>query len=404
MDKLEEFSKKFYSLKKILNNSDIHQLCSQPFKSIILEIKGKSKEFSSSSKLPKSINNNNNNDTNIMHKANNKKDEFYKNLLTSLESSKKKQKPINLTKTPKNDNKSHSPSINDMNDSPKILEDNNHVGNNLKNDFNNFNNNTIPLNEDEEENNQSSNNLHKSNKSLSKIKSNENISFYIIDKTDKKLNILDKIKEYLNKYDVLLSSLREKASSIKEIDNFYYKNKESFLIKYIMDNNIINMDTIKKLIHLFFNVLSKIFSTFTKETDYNINLCFNDISNIINLILDLIKIIKNFIKNNGDNVDITFLKEMKIIGNYCLYVMVIKKYNYEYMIEIENKKDNDKKNMFFMEYMKYLKIVKKIKNIFKDNSLFMKHFLVQPNMINFIDLLEMNRKIINFQLNVNYKK
>ena len=84
--------------------------------------------------------------------------------------------------------------------------------------------------------------------------------------------------------------------------------------------------------------------------------------------------------------------------------MVIKKYNYEYMIEIENKKDNDKKNMFFMEYMKYLKIVKKIKNIFKDNSLFMKHFLVQPNMINFIDLLEMNRKIINFQLNVNYKK
>ena len=404
MDKLEEFSKKFYSLKKILNNSDIHQLCSQPFKSIILEIKGKSKEFSSSSKLPKSINNNNNNDTNIMHKANNNKDEFYKNLLTSLESSKKKQKPINLTKTPKNDNKSHSPSINDMNDSPKILEDNNHINNNLKNDFNNFNNNTIPLNEDEEENNQSSNNLHKSNKSLSKIKSNENISFYIIDKTDKKLNILDKIKEYLNKYDVLLSSLREKASSIKEIDNFYYKNKESFLIKYIMDNNIINMDTIKKLIYLFFNVWSKIFNTFTKETDYNINLCFNDISNIINLILDLIKIIKNFIKNNGDNVDITFLKEMKIIGNYCLYVMVIKKYNYEYMIEIENKKDNDKKNMFFMEYMKYLKIVKKIKNIFKDNSLFMKHFLVQPNMINFIDLLEMNRKIINFQLNVNYKK
>ena len=238
MDKLEEFSKKFYSLKKILNNSDIHQLCSQPFKSIILEIKGKSKEFSSSSKLPKSINNNNNNDTNIMHKANNNKDEFYKNLLTSLESSKKKQKPINLTKTPKNDNKSHSPSINDMNDSPKILEDNNHINNNLKDDFNNFNNNTIPLNEDEEENNQSSNNLHKSNKSLSKIKSNENISFYIIDKTDKKLNILDKIKEYLNKYDVLLSSLREKASSIKEIDNFYYKNKESFLIKYIMDNKI----------------------------------------------------------------------------------------------------------------------------------------------------------------------
>ena len=94
---------------------------------------------------------------------------------------------------------------------------------------------------------------------------------------------------------------------------------------------------------------------------------------------------------------------MKNIGNYCLYVMIIKKYNYENMIEIESKKENDKKIQFFKDYLKYFKIVNKIKPIFKDNSLFMKHFMVQPSMISFIDILEMNRKIINFQLNVNFK-
>jgi len=45
--------------------------------------------------------------------------------------------------------------------------------------------------------------------------------------------------------------------------------------------------------------------------------------------------------------------------------------------------------------MKYFKIVNKIKNNFKDNNLFMKHFIVQPSMISFIDLLEINRKIIS---------
>ena len=121
------------------------------------------------------------------------------------------------------------------------------------------------------------------------------------------------------------------------------------------------------------------------------------------MILNFIKLIKTFIKNNGDNVDVTFLKEMKNIGNYCLYVLIIKKYNYEYMSEIENKKENEKKVDFFRHYMKYFKIINKIKPNFKENNLFMKHFMVQPSMISSIDLLEMNRKIINFQLNVNYK-
>ena len=190
---------------------------------------------------------------------------------------------------------------------------------------------------------------------------------------------------------------------MKLVDDFYYKSKDSLLIKYIIDSNIINMETIKKLIHLCFNVLSKVFSTLIKETENKINSLYKDITDIITMILNFIQVIKTFIKNNGDNVDVSFLKEMKNIGNYCLYVMKIKKYNYEYMNEIESKKENEKKIEFFKDYMKYFKIVNKIKPFFKDNNLFMKHFMVQPSMISFIDLLEMNRKIINFQLNVNYK-
>ena len=396
MNKLEENCQKFISLKKLLNESDIHQLCSQPFKTITSEINKKSKDSSPPSKTPNNINNSNT-DTHNINKSNNK-DDYYKNLLISLESSKK-----NIKNTKKN-NKSSSPSINSMNDSPKILEEESGNNNNKKEEFHNINSKTIALNEDEEENNESLNYGNKSNKSISKMKSNQNISFYIIDKTDKKLNIIEKIKEYFNKYNKLLSALSEQNSHLKEVDNFYYKAKESLLIRHIMDNNIINMETIKKITHLFFNVLSKIFSTFTKETEHNINLCINDINAIINLILEFMKIIIKFINNNGDNVDATFLKEMKIIGKYCFYVILIKKYNYDYMAEIANKNDNDKKNDFFKEYMKYLKIINKIKNIFKENNLFMKHFLVQPNMLNFIDLFEMNRKIINFQLNVNFKK
>ena len=190
---------------------------------------------------------------------------------------------------------------------------------------------------------------------------------------------------------------------MKLVDNFFYKSKESLLVKYIVDNNIINIDTIKKIIHLCFNVLSKVFSTLIKEPENKINSYFNDIADIINMQLNFIKLIKAFIKNNGDNVDVSFLKEMKNIANYCLYVIIVKKYNYEYMDEIENKKENEKKFEFFRDYMKYFKIINKIKPIFKDNNLFMKHFMVQPSMISFMDLFEMNRKIINFQLNVNFK-
>ena len=44
-----------------------------------------------------------------------------------------------------------------------------------------------------------------------------------------------------------------------------------------------------------------------------------------------------------------------------------------------------------------------MKNIFKDNDLFKKHLMILTNMIRFIDIFEMNRNIINYQLNLNFK-
>ena len=141
----------------------------------------------------------------------------------------------------------------------------------------------------------------------------------------------------------------------------------------------------------------------TKETENTCILCLNNIFDIINLVIDYIKTIKKFIKNNNNNIDILFLKDIKIIGNYCIYVLYIKKYNYEYMLEVQNKKENDKIKTFFNNYLKYFKTVNKIKIILKDNNMFIKHFAIQPTMISYVDLFEMNRKIINYQLNVNYK-
>ena len=407
MNKLEEICQKFSSLKNLLNKSEIDQLCHHSFKSISKEIKRYSKDDTSSMNLE--LNTKNNPINTHLNKSNSKNDDYFKNLLISLESSKKEPKNNNNDKHIKNNNespkieKSRSPSINNGDDSPKILKEKENLETFEKEEYNEIKEKTIPLKEDEEEYIETSSYKNKVNKAWNKTKSNKNISFYIIDKTDKNLNINVKIKEFLNNYDDKISSLSKTITQMKPVDDFYYKSKESLLIKYIVDSNIINMDTIKKIIHLCFNVLSKIFSAFIKETENKINSLYNDIVDIIKMILSFIKLLKTFIKNNGDNVDVTFLKEMKNIGNYCLYVLIIKKYNYEYMSEIENKKENEKKVDFFRHYMKYFKIINKIKPNFKENNLFMKHFMVQPSMISFIDLLEMNRKIINFQLNVNYK-
>ena len=413
MNKLEEICKKFSSLKNILNESDIQQLCQKPYKSLAQEMKKINKDDSSSNNKLDSNSKNNQINSNLK-----KTDNPYKNLLISLSSSEKLHKEHNNTKNnDKNKNnipsspkieRASSPSINEEEDDSKIInKDKSEKEKNFdvfeKEITNEFKSKTIPLKEDEEENIETSSYMNKSNKNTNKEKSNKNISFYIIDKTDKNLNINEKITEFLEKYDDKLSLMSKNMPQMKLVDNFFYKSKESLLVKYIVDNNIINIDTIKKIIHLCFNVLSKVFSTLIKEPENKINSYFNDIADIINMQLNFIKLIKAFIKNNGDNVDVSFLKEMKNIANYCLYVIVVKKYNYEYMDEIENKKENEKKFEFFRDYMKYFKIINKIKPIFKDNNLFMKHFMVQPSMISFMDLFEMNRKIINFQLNVNFK-
>ena len=406
MNKLEEICQKFSALKKLLNKSDIDQLCHHPFKSLSKEIKRYSKDDSSSMNL--GLNMKNNPVNTYFNKSNNKNDEYYKNLLISLESAKKEPKSNdkhikNNSQSPKME-KSRSPSIiNNEDASPKIIKEKDNLEALEKEIFNEIKEKTIPLKEDEEENIETACNKNKINTTLSKTKTNKNISFYIIDKTDKNLNINQKIKEFLNSYEDKISLLLKSIPKMKSVDDYYYQSKESILIKYILDSKIINMDTIKKIIYLFFNALSKIFSALIKETETKINSLYNDIIDIIKIILNFIKILKTFIIHNGDDVDITFLKEMKIIGNYCVYVLIIKKYNYEYMSEIENKKEIEKKNNFFMDYMKYFKIINKIKYIFKDNIFIMKHFMVQPSMITFIDLLDMNRKIINFQLNVNFK-
>ena len=308
MKKVEEICQKFSSLKNILNESNIEHICNIPFNSLTKEIKRTTKEEPSLNNL-ETMPKNNLNITNS-NKSSNKNDiNCFKNLLISLESSKKTQKnTLNINKSPKIE-KSRSPSINIEDESPKILNNEEKEKNILENDINNeIKSKIIPLNEDEEENNESSSYKIKSNKNLEKTKSNQNISFYIIDKTDKNLNISDKIKEFLNIYDDKLISLSKDLPQIKLVDNFFYKTKESLIMKYIRDNNIISIDTIKKLVHLCFNVLSKVFSVFTKETENKINSCLNDINEIITLILNFIKLIKKFINNNSDNVDVTFLK------------------------------------------------------------------------------------------------
>ena len=58
MNKLEEICQKFSTLKKLLNKSDIDQLCHHPFKSLSKEIKRYSKDDSSSMNLGLNMKNN----------------------------------------------------------------------------------------------------------------------------------------------------------------------------------------------------------------------------------------------------------------------------------------------------------------------------------------------------------
>ena len=423
MNKLEEICQKFLLLKKKLDKEDYNFLCNHSFKSLKCGFKGLYKE---SNLQTNNSTKNNTKEKEIKTKPikidsnskNNNNKECLQNLLFSLEMTKTKSKSeINSNKIKKieknnNKDKSTSPNINDMSNSPSIVNDEENHINNLKdedNKSNNINSNLISLNEEDDELTKKNNN-DKKNKNLnskldSKIqKKNGNNNFYInlIDKDNKDFNLREKILDNFSSYSKILSKLTEILPKINEVENFFNQNKEKMISNELKNINIVYIKSIKKFIHLYFNTLSKIFNSLSKGTENDCNFCLNVVLDLITLIINFIKLIKKFIKNNNENIDITFLKDIKSIGKYCMYVLVLKKNDYEYMIEVENKKDIKKVNEFFNNYLNYFKSVHKLQKIFKENTTLIKHFMIQPTMISFIDIVEMNKKIINYQLNINF--
>ena len=423
MNKLEEICQKFLLLKKKLDKEDYNFLCNHSFKSLKCGFKGLYKE---SNLQTNNSTKNNTKEKEIKTKPikidsnskNNNNKECLQNLLFSLEMTKTKSKSeINSNKIKKieknnNKDKSTSPNINDMSNSPSIVNDEENHINNLKdedNKSNNINSNLISLNEEDDELTKKNNN-DKKNKNLnskldSKIqKKNGNNNFYInlIDKDNKDFNLREKILDNFSSYSKILSKLTEILPKINEVENFFNQNKEKMISNELKNINIVYIKSIKKFIHLYFNTLSKIFNSLSKGTENDCNFCLNVVLDLITLIINFIKLIKKFIKNNNENIDITFLKDIKSIGKYCMYVLVLKKNDYEYMIEVENKKDIKKVNEFFNNYLNYFKSVHKLQKIFKENTTLIKHFMIQPTMVSFIDLVEMNKKIINYQLNINF--
>ena len=422
MNKLEEICQKFLLLKKKLDKEDYNFLCNHSFKSLKCGFKGLYKE---NNLQTNNSTKNNTNEKEIKTKPkkidsnskNNNNKECLQNLLFSLEMTKTKSKSeINSNKIKKieknnNKDKSTSPNINDMSNSPSIVNDEENNINNTKdedNKSNKINSNLISLNEEDDEqtnknNNEKNKNL-KSKLDSKKQKKNGNNNFYInlIDKDNKDFNLREKILDNFSSYSKILSKLTEILPKINEVENFFNQNKEKMISNELKNINIVYIKSIKKFIHLYFNTLSKIFNSLSKGTENDCNFCLNEVLDLITLIINFIKIIKKFIKNNNENIDITFLKDIKSIGKYCMYVLVLKKNDYEYMIEVENKKDIKKVNEFFNNYLNYFKSVHKLQKIFKENTTLIKHFMIQPTMVSFIDLVEMNKKIINYQLNINF--
>lgn len=421
MNKLEEICQKFLLLKKKLDKEDYNFLCNHSFKSLKCGFKGLYKENHLQTNISTK---NNSNEKEIKTKPNkidsnsknNNNKECFKNLLFSLEMTKTKSKSEkNSNKNKKiektNDkDKSTSPNINDMSNSPSIVNDEENHANNINNtkdedNKSNMNSNLISLNEEDDEqtnkNNGDENNKNKNSSSKldSKIqkKNSNNSNFYInlIDKDNKDFNLREKILDNFSNYSKILSKLTEILPKINEVENFFNQNKEKMISNDLKNINIVYIKSLKKFIHLYFNTLSKIFNSLSKGTENDCNFCLNVVLELITLIINFIKLIKKFIKNNNENVDISFLKDIKSIGKYCMYVLVLKRNDYEYMIEVENKKDIKKVNEFFNNYLNYFKNVHKLQKIFKENTTLIKHFMIQPTMVSFTDLVEMNKKIIN---------
>ena len=453
MNKVEEIIQKFLLLKTKLDKSDISFLCHHSFRSLTSGIKGLYKDSLSPNKanqinnnnekeLKKEINpnnekeikdetnnnnekeikneSNNNNEKEIKKETNNDKSnmksnnkDYFKNLLISLESTNKKTKNENNKKnkniknseTKNNEGKKSISKLkkDEFDKSPTILNDN-------ENQINTYNeeesipnsNNLISLNENEEEKSNNTNNLQKmENSNTKRRKIEKKISINIIDKDDKNLNIKEKIIENFYEFSNRLSYLVKIFPKMNSIESFYIEQKEKIKTSEL-NYNTIYIGTIKKIVHLSFNILSKIFNFLSKETENSCHMSLNGIFDILDLNIQITKKIKKFIKNNCDNCDLSFFKNIKIVGNYCYSVLFIKKNNYENMVKIQNRNDSEQKNKFFNNYINYLKSVNKLKHIFKDNNLFSKHFMLQPTMISLVELYEMNRKIINYQLNANF--
>lgn len=214
MKKVEDICQKFTSLKRLLNESNILKLCNQPFKSIYNEIQKESKEDVSSQNL--SLKEKNNLIKLNIDESNNKAEDYFKNLLISLESSKKEPKSPNKDKAINSNNIKKSPKI-ERSRSPSINNDNDNRDKLEKEILNEIKGKTMALNEDEEENNESSSYKIKINNNFIKQKSNKNISFYIIDKIDKHLNISEKISEFLNDYDDKITLISKTIPQMKVV-------------------------------------------------------------------------------------------------------------------------------------------------------------------------------------------
>ena len=423
MNKIEEISQRFLLLKTKLNQSDISFLCHHSFRSITGGIKGLYKESLSPNNTNKNNQNNEKeqkadiNNHNIKSNLKSNNNDYLKNLLISLESSNKKVKTeknnknkniINTDIKNKEEKKSNlktkkekvdsSPTI--LNDDENLINTNNEVENKPST------NNLISLNEDDEEkSNKTNNNLNnlqkQANSNTKRRKVDKKISINIIDKDNKNLNIKEKIIENFSEFSSQIRALVKIFEKISPIETFYNEQKEK-IMSLELNYDTIYFGTFRNIIYLMFNTLSKIFTFLLKETENDCYKYLSNIFDIINLNIRFTKIIKKFIHNNSDNCDLSFFKNIKIVGNYCYTVLFLKKNNYEYIHTIQIKKDSEQINKFVNNYMKYLKSINKLRHIFKDNNLFNKHFMIQPTMVSLIELYEMNKRIINYQLNDKY--
>ena len=82
---------------------------------------------------------------------------------------------------------------------------------------------------------------------------------------------------------------------MNNVEAFYKEHKVRIISLHFVGGDIIYW-YYKKITHLFFNVLSKIFKDLTKETGKICNSCLNIIFDIINLIVDFVANIKQLIK------------------------------------------------------------------------------------------------------------